>query len=58
MLLPIFAARLVAAARADARWLADRMGERGISGGDVAYGMLALGSAVVFALVFVLALSP
>jgi hypothetical protein len=56
--LPIFAARLVASARTDARWLADRMGERGISGGDVAYSMLALGAAVVFALVIVLVLSP
>jgi hypothetical protein len=34
------------------------MSERDISGGDVAFSMLALGSAVVFALVFVLFLSP
>jgi hypothetical protein len=56
--LPVAAARLVAAARADARWLANRMGERDISGGDVAYSVLALGSAIVFALVLVLVLSP
>jgi hypothetical protein len=55
---PRYGDRVVSGARADARLLAKRMRQRDISGGDVAYALLAVLSAVVFALVVVFVLSP
>lgn len=55
---PLYGGRLVGAARADARLFAERMRERDISRGDVAYAVLAVICAVVFALIVVFVLSP
>jgi hypothetical protein len=55
---PLYGGRLVGAARADARLLGQRMRKRDISMGDVAYALLAVMCAVVFALIVVFVLSP
>jgi hypothetical protein len=55
---PLYGKRLIAATRAIPRGLSGFMREQNISGGDAAYGLLAALSAVVFALIVVLVLSP